>query len=63
MKSRDIRRQYEVIRRVGGLEVIDVDCGIFSRVIRRVGGLEEIRGGSSPERGVIRRVGGLEVNR
>lgn len=49
-----------VIRRVGGLEVLEKDIRMIVQVIRRVGGLEVATGPKDYEHRVIRRVGGLE---
>ena len=50
----------QVFRRVGGLEVLLIYCGLNHEVFRRVGGLEEIRFLSRIFFVVFRRVGGLE---
>ena len=51
----------EVIRRVGGLEVVLVSSLCPDGVIRRVGGLEDKFRCIRVRARVIRRVGGLEV--
>ena len=50
-----------VIRRVGGLEVLRRFAAMTAAVIRRVGGLEVKAGQRLPVVAVIRRVDGLEV--
>ena len=50
-----------VIRRVGGLEVIEAAFSRWMSVIRRVGGLEVRKVTAVEYWRVIRRVGGLEV--
>lgn len=47
-----------VIRRVGGLEVIDDRGENIRNVIRRVGGLEDLKSASCSIALVVRRVGG-----
>ena len=54
-------RNYDVIRRVGGLEVVHLLLPWFVQVIRRVGGLEDVVHIVERQILVIRRVGGLEV--
>ena len=50
----------DVIRRVGGLEVVVALAAHNAPVIRRVGGLEGEDGDGDDGEDVIRRVGGLE---
>ena len=54
------RRGWDVIRRVGGLEVEKNPDGLNLQVIRRVGGLEVPGAVCYSYVSVIRRVGGLE---
>ena len=52
---------FDVIRRVGGLEVKEMKNMNYGQVIRRVGGLEDSGRRHQRDEGVIRRVGGLEA--
>ena len=61
MLNAAVEKGIEVIRRVGGLEVLLVTEQTIALVIRRVGGLEVIRAAMPDSLKVIRRVGGLEV--
>ena len=61
--GRVIPTPFDVIRRVGGLEVMVLAIANGVVVIRRVGGLEEIQTFKPYSGYVIRRVGGLEEQR
>ena len=61
MKNKRPDKWRDVIRRIGGLEIIAVHCKTSFCVIRRIGGLEIDEREALRRMPVIRRIGGLEM--